>query len=262
MDNSKYKTTSKVDYRDLSDVDFIRNLDALATNYYSDYMQGRAQITGSIDSFISRTSIHGCVATPYPLYPPRNKEVVGYFFRRNFFVFFCFLFSVLEIVYLALSFFDIGFLHDYLPFISGGMLLSEPVKVIFGSRSSAFPYEGFVTYLVSGGILLFGLFSVLSLIISCVALFSKRKKDGTFKRYRLGIFSIVRLVGVIIAGVGILLLHTQVGYGAILLAATAFLSFLFSFACYKKATARIPETYFDAYGNLKEGCSPVDFVGK
>ena len=262
MDDFKYKNTSKVDYRELSDVDFIRNLDVLASNYYSDYIQGRAVFTGSVDSFVSRTAVDGCKATPYPLYPPRKMKFTGYYKRRGFFLFLLTLLTLIEVVYIALSFALPDLLTDNIPFLGDGTLLSAPVMALFGEGALA-TYVGsgdISAYLFLGGVIGYAVLSVVTLIVAFVALFSGRRKDGAYKRYRFGVLSILRLVCMAVAAAGGLTLGSSIGYGAILLLITPAVTFLCSLLSYKKTDVFVPETYLDVNGKIKEGYSPLDFL--
>lgn len=266
MDNSKYKYGSKVDYRDLSDVDFIKNLDALSSNYYSDYIRGRAVFTGSIDSFVSRTSVDGCKATPSPLLPPRTMDFIGYFKRRTFCLFLIALCAVIEIVYIVLSFVLPELLKDTLPFIGEGTMFSSVVlsfvNDVFSASSSAVSGELVLGYLLGGGLILYALFSLVTFIAALVALFSKRKKNGAYKRVYFGFLSIVRLVCMAIGIVYSFVLKTGVGYDVILLAVTPVITLICSALGYKKITVSVPETYLDVNGKIKEGYSPLDFIDR
>lgn len=260
MDDSKYKYPQKLDYRDLSDADFIRNLDVLAGNYYSDYIQGRAQFTGNIDSFMSSTSTKGCKAMPYPLLPPRQVTFTGFYFKRVFPVIVAFLCVLIQIAYFALTFVGDGFWAETLPFFEGGMLLSAPLLAMFG-QSSAYAVESVSALWMTGvGILLFGLGALISFLTLLCTLFSKRKKDGTFRRVNSTVPMAFSLVGAVVSVIGILLSGKTPGMGFVALVGAAIVAFVCSFCFYKKGTASIPEIYFDVNGKLKKEVNVLDFV--
>ena len=260
MDDSKYKYPQKLDYRELSDADFIRNLDVLACNYYSDYMQGRAQFTGNIDSFMSRTSTAGCKATPYPLLPPRNLTFSGIYFKRIFPVVVALICVVFQVVYFALSFIGDGFLSGILPFFEDGLLLSAPLVTMFGQASTYAVENAAVLWMTGMGILLLGVGALASFFTVLSTLFSKRKKDGTFQRVNSSIPLVFSLVGSAASAVGILLSGKTPGMGFVAFVGAVVVAFICSFCFYKKGTATIPEIYFDVNVKLKKEVSVLDFV--
>ncbi len=268
MDSSKYRKPTEVDYRKLSDLDFVRNLDLLATNYYSDYLQGRAQITGGVDSFLSRASDSGCVASPYPLKPARVVEHTGYFTRRAFFLFLIFLCSVVELVYAALSFSSLKIMKGTLS-LSKDVTFFDPILALFGINSPCSAYftsdltKSLPAYFMAGCLIVFAIVSVVKLIVSIRAMSAKRRKGGAYKKYRFGALSIVQFFAIdIVVACAILLGETKIGYGSILLEVLTIVTFFSSCLSYKKSTVTVPENYIAFDGSIAADCPVADFLKK
>lgn len=255
MDASKYKKGDYVDYRDLSDIDFIRNLDLLASHYHSDYMQGRGMLTGNVDSFFSRTQKEDFVAPVFPKYPPRTVSFTGYYVRRTFCLFMVFLLSLLELVYVAISWFDISFVKDNLYMFGNKVMFFDALEGALSLESplsSLFSDQAIWGYVVAGLSVLYVLMSLATLILSLCALCAKRRPDGTYKKFRFGGLALVRLACALVTILAAFLCKlTPVYIGSIVVAVAPLLVLDFSLLSYKKRTITVPETALDAYGKVK-----------
>ncbi|MBO4539210.1 MAG: hypothetical protein J5781_02960 [Clostridia bacterium] len=256
MDAPKYGNGRYVDYRTLSDADFVRNLDLLASHYHSDYMRGRGTLTANVDSFLSRTEKENFVAPIYPKTPPRTVSVTGYFTRRIFFLALIFIISLVEIIYAVTSFFEISVVKEYLYMFGEKSMFTDAFSAVIGrenSLSSMLADDGGIfVYILAGLSVIYVLFSLISLVASICAACGKRRRDFTYKKVGLGGLSVVRLlcaIGMIlcafIAGI------TPVYTGCILVAAAPILTLIFSLLSYKKRTISVPETALDVYGKPK-----------
>ena len=256
MDEPKYKNSRYVDYRALSDADFIRNLDLLASHYHSDYMRGRGTLTANVDSFLSRTEKEDFVAPVFPKNPPRTVTVTGFFTRRIFFLILIFIISLIEIVYAATSFFEVSFVKKYLYAFGEKVMFTDAFSAVIG-RGNALPgalaEDGNVlVYVIAALSAVYVLFSLVSLVLSICAMCGKRRKDLTYKKIGFGGLSFVRLI----CAIGIILCAfiagtTPIYTGCILTAVTPILTLDFSLLSYKKRKFSVPETELDVYGKPK-----------
>ena len=53
----KAENEEQLDYRTLSDADFLRNIDKLKTQFYEDYMSAPIVTGMPVDTFISKTTL-------------------------------------------------------------------------------------------------------------------------------------------------------------------------------------------------------------
>lgn len=256
MDKPKYENGRYVDYRALSDADFVRNLDLLASHYHSDYMRGRGTLTANVDSFLSKTEREDFVAPVFPKLPPRTVTVTGYFTRRIFFLALIFIISLVEIIFAATSFLEVSFVKKYLYAFGEKAMFTDAFSAVIGrgnTLSSMLAEDGNIfVYIIAGLSVIYVLFSLISLVLSICAMCGKRRKDLTYKKIGFGGLSVVRLIcalGMIlcafIAGL------TPIYSGSILLVVTPILTLDFSLLSYKKRTISVPETELDVYGKPK-----------
>ena len=257
MDASKYEKERFADYRALSDADFVRNLDLLASHYHSDYMQGRGMLTANVDSFFSRNEDKSYVAPVYPKEPPRTMNFVGYYTRRTFFLFLILVFSIVELVYVGLSYLKISFVEKYLYMFGDKVSFVDGFLGAIGQESALSSLfsgdEKIFGYAIAAFSVLYVLLSLIAVITSVCALCAKRKEDGTYKKIGFGWISIAQVacaLGIVICAlIGDL---KPVYTGCVFVTIVPLLTLDFSILSYKKRTISVPETAIDKYGRVKK----------
>ncbi len=256
-------------YRDFSDLDFIRNLDRVSSDYYADYMQGRGENkTVGVDSFVSRLSVEGCKGRPYPLLPPRRVLKTGYFYRRLALIIAILVLTLAELFYIVGSFVGPEQVRLSMPFI-GNLTYADPILTLFGLPSVCpdfFTVEDLSVpaYLVAGCLIVYAVASLASLILSFRALAADRMKDGMYRKYRFGALCIIRFATIGLTMLCMYLLGrnflTEDNFGIVFLAVPPFLSFFCSCFAYKKATLSVPEPLIGADGFLPDSVDFEQFV--
>ena len=257
MDAPKYEKERFVDYRALSDADFVRNLDLLASHYHSDYMQGRGTLTANIDSFYSRNGNKSFVAPVYPKNPPRTMDFTGYYTRRTFFLFLIFLFSLVEIAYAVLSYLKISFVRNYLYMFGDKVSFTDGFFGAIGQESALsalFSGDGKIYgYAIAGFSAFYVVLSLVALVVSLCAMCAKRKGDGTYKKIGFGWISVLQLVCALGLVACVFIADLKPIYtGCAFVAVLPLLTLDFSILSYKKRTISVPETQIDEYGKIKK----------
>ena len=257
MDAPKYEKERFVDYRALSDADFIRNLDLLASHYHSDYTQGRGTLTANVDSFFSQSKNKSFVAPTYPKNPPRTMDFTGYYTRRTFFLFLIFLLSLVELAYTVLSYLKIDFVRKYLYMFGDKVAFTDGFFGAIGGESALsalFSGDGKVYgYAIAGFSVFYVVLSLVALAVSLCAMCAKRKGDGTYKKIGFGWISLLQFVCALGLVACALIADQQPVYtGCAFVAVIPLLTLLFSMLSYEKRTISVPETQIDEYGKIKK----------
>ena len=209
---------------ELTDGEYLERVEELGVPLYVDYLTAPRFSDVSINGYLSRTDIgilaeNAKVDVEEPETVVEAPKGVVYDKKRWFAAFFVTLLSIVLIAAAVIGVLGVELMAEYVAIFnakSGYISMTEPatatVNYLFEIGFTTVFQEYFnlaygieeliPLYVMAGATLIFVICTVIALIKGLAALFSGKKKDGFYKKYRFGVLGFIMLLCALLVAVG------------------------------------------------------------